>query len=83
MAAGNNHLVLAGCCNGFCKEGHYQEDEVRSATAIATKSVDELPRCAQLSHFLPGPSLSAYELSHSGNFVTRDSSFIAPLLQAR
>ena len=67
----------------LCKEGHYREDELSSALGIATKSVDELPRCAQLSHFLPGPSQSAYELSHSGNVITRDSSFIAPLLQSR
>ncbi|CAK0783434.1 hypothetical protein CVIRNUC_006633 [Coccomyxa viridis] len=67
----------------LCKEGHYSEEELSSAMAIAKMSVDELPRCAQLAHYLPGPTMSAYELAHSGNQFTKDSSFIAPLLQSR
>lgn len=79
------HHILRECrlLQWLCKEGHYQEEELSSAIIIASKSMDELPRCAQLSHFLPGPSMSAYELSHSGSLLTRDSSFIAPLLQSR
>ena len=79
------HHILPECrlLQWLCKEGHYKEEELSSAMTITTKSIDELPRCVQLSHFLPGPSMSAYELSHSGSLLTRDSSFIAPLLQSR
>ena len=76
-------MALCRLLEWLCKEGHYSEEELSSAMAIAKMSVDELPRCAQLAHYLPGPTMSAYELAHSGNQFTKDSSFIAPLLQSR
>ena len=76
-------MALCRLLEWLCKEGHYSEEELSSAMVIAKMSVDELPRCAQLAHYLPGPTMSAYELAHSGNQFTKDSSFIAPLLQSR
>jgi len=50
---------------------------------IADGSIDELPCCALLSQYLPGPRHSAYELCHSDSPFPMGSGMVATTLQAR
>lgn len=52
-----------GRCNRACRllrlleeHGVYQKGELQPATEIAERSVDELPCCALLAEYLPGPA---------------------------
>ncbi|BDA49589.1 hypothetical protein COCOBI_14-2080 [Coccomyxa sp. Obi] len=67
----------------LCEEGVYKSEELQAALKIAERSIDELPCCALLSQYLPGPRHSAYELCHADTPFPMGSGMVATTLQAR
>lgn len=67
----------------LCQEGLYKSEDLKVALEIADGSIDELPCCALLSQYLPGPRHSAYELCHSDSPFPMGSGMVATTLQAR
>ena len=53
--------------------GVYESAALLPAISIAQRSVEELPSCALLAEYLPGPAQSAAELGRTGGFMDGDS----------
>ncbi|KAK9904819.1 hypothetical protein WJX75_003114 [Coccomyxa subellipsoidea] len=65
------------------EKGVYKSEDLKIALGVAEMSIDELPCCALLSQYLPGPRHSAYELCHADTAFPMGSGMVATTLQAR
>jgi hypothetical protein len=65
------------------EKGYYKKEDLQGALNIAKLSMDELPCCALLSQYLPGPKQSAYEMSHCDTSLPMTSGEVAFMLQSR
>lgn len=88
IARSSLHLIsnLHGDCRlltWLSEKGVYKSEDLKIALGVAEMSIDELPCCALLSQYLPGPRHSAYELCHADTAFPMGSGMVATTLQAR